>query len=142
MKNGSNNKSNRGNYQEIPPENNAAVTKNLSEGFSAIPSIQPQVTAAWTKKQGLICFMVVGIIVLVVYCDYDHLRYILQQVVAWMKENPYPAVGLIISAYTLSLIFLLPTIFIQLLCGYIYAKSMQSVPYGLLIAVPVAFTGA
>ena len=52
------------------------------------------------------------------------------------------AVGLIISAYHFLLLFALPTFFLTITCGYIYARAMDSTVYGILVALLVSVAGS
>ena len=60
---------------------------------------------------------------------------------AWTKEHPKSAMFMIIFAYIVCLVFLIPTVFLHLLAGYIYARATGDQLEGLLIAVTVAFIG-
>lgn len=83
----------------------------------------------------------IGLITFGIYSDYNHIRYMFQQIVAWTKERPRTAMLLIISAYVFCLITLVPTLFLHLFAGYLYARATGDTWTGMAIAVPVCFVG-
>ena len=109
---------------------------------SPLPSIQPHPSSQWCRYQGLLILFTIAFVSFLVYYDFDQIRQLFDQLVAWIKEHPVLAVGVIVSAYHFLLLLALPTFFLTITCGYIYARALNSTTYGLLVALLVSLLGS
>jgi hypothetical protein len=69
----------------------------------------------------VICISIFLIVMAVCIFDFKLIQMQFDRMIAWIRLNPYPAVGAILALYALSAVFTMPTTFTHIMLGFTYS---------------------
>ena len=88
-----------------------------------------------------ICLAIFLAIIIYICCDYHQAMKVFEQIIDYTKEHPYEAISILILAYVILIIFILPITQLHILVAFAYCKVFNSFWYGFLFATWVIFVG-